>query len=51
MHLCHVTRCSRVCRADAEDFFDTLLLAINTLQELERFLGADFIDKGKQPEA
>lgn len=50
MHLRTLTQRPLVGRADAEDFFDTLLLAVNTLQELERFLGADFIDKGKQPE-
>jgi len=50
MHQRSVTRRPLARSADAEDVLDTFLLFINTLQELERFLGADFVDKGKQPE-
>jgi len=50
MRLRTVSQPPRLQVADAEDFFDTFLLAINTFEELERFLGIDFINKGKQPE-
>ncbi|MDX9974524.1 MAG: hypothetical protein RBU21_16180 [FCB group bacterium] len=50
MHLRTTSQRVSVSRADAEEFLDTFLLYLNTLQELERFLGADFVNKGKRPE-